>query len=37
MRRGNVQGVAGPNGAGKTTAVRILSTLIRLDDGRATV
>ncbi len=37
VRRGSVQGLLGPNGAGKTTAVRILSTLIRMDSGRATV
>jgi ABC-2 type transport system ATP-binding protein len=35
--RGMVYGLLGPNGAGKTTAVRILSTLIRLDGGRAEV
>lgn len=34
---GSVLGVLGPNGAGKTTAVRILSTLIRADAGRASV
>lgn len=34
---GSVLGVLGPNGAGKTTAVRILSTLIRPDSGRASV
>lgn len=34
---GRVLGLLGPNGAGKTTAVRILSTLIRPDEGRATV
>ncbi|MBF6475441.1 MULTISPECIES: ATP-binding cassette domain-containing protein [Nocardia] len=37
VRRGTVHGLLGPNGAGKTTAVRILSTLIRLDGGRASV
>ncbi|MEV0298498.1 ATP-binding cassette domain-containing protein [Nocardia sp. NPDC050710] len=37
VRRGTVHGLLGPNGAGKTTAVRILSTLIRLDGGSATV
>ncbi|WP_107401891.1 ATP-binding cassette domain-containing protein [Streptomyces oceani] len=35
--RGTVYGLLGPNGAGKTTAVRILSTLARLDEGRAWV
>jgi oleandomycin transport system ATP-binding protein len=34
---GKVIGVLGPNGAGKTTTVRILSTLMRPDAGRATV
>ena len=35
--KGAVYGLLGPNGAGKTTAVRILSTLVRLDGGRAEV
>jgi ABC-2 type transport system ATP-binding protein len=35
--RGTVHGLLGPNGAGKTTAVRILTTLTRLDDGTAEV
>jgi ABC-2 type transport system ATP-binding protein len=35
--RGTVLGVLGPNGAGKTTAVRILTTLLRPDGGRAVV
>jgi ABC-2 type transport system ATP-binding protein len=34
---GTVLGLLGPNGAGKTTAVRILSTLLRPDAGRATI
>jgi ABC-2 type transport system ATP-binding protein len=35
--RGTVLGVLGPNGAGKTTAVRILTTLLQPDSGRALV
>jgi ABC-2 type transport system ATP-binding protein len=35
--RGTVYGLLGPNGAGKTTAVRILTTLLRPDGGRAEV
>ncbi|MGW3165206.1 ATP-binding cassette domain-containing protein [Streptomyces sp. NPDC001142] len=35
--RGAVHGLLGPNGAGKTTAVRVLSTLLRFDGGRAEV
>jgi ABC-2 type transport system ATP-binding protein len=34
---GSVFSLLGPNGAGKTTTVRILSTLIRADAGRARV
>ncbi len=34
---GTILGVLGPNGAGKTTAVRILTTLLRPDGGRAVV
>ena len=37
VRRGTVLGVLGPNGAGKTTAVRILTTLLQPDGGRALV
>ena len=35
--RGTVLGVLGPNGAGKTTAVRILTTLLQPDKGKALV
>jgi len=34
---GTILGVLGPNGAGKTTAVRILSTVITPDTGRASI
>ncbi len=37
VEQGKVLGVLGPNGAGKTTAVRILTTLLRPDAGRAEV
>ncbi len=37
VKAGTVCGLLGPNGAGKTTAVRILTTLIRPDGGRAEV
>ena len=37
VQEGTVCGLLGPNGAGKTTAVRILSTLLRPDGGRAEV
>ncbi|MGZ4137763.1 MAG: ATP-binding cassette domain-containing protein [Actinomycetota bacterium] len=37
VEAGTVFGLLGPNGAGKTTAVRILSTLLLPDAGRAEV
>ena len=36
-RAGTVRGVLCPNGAGKTTTLRILSTLLAPDAGRAVV
>src|SRR5436189_3682213 len=37
VAQGTVFGLLGPNGAGKTTAVRILSTILPPDAGRAEV
>jgi ABC-2 type transport system ATP-binding protein len=37
VREGEVFGFLGPNGAGKTTTVRMLTSLIGLTSGRATV
>jgi ABC-2 type transport system ATP-binding protein len=37
VERGKVLGLLGPNGAGKTTAVKILTTLLQPDKGRALV
>jgi ABC-2 type transport system ATP-binding protein len=37
IERAQVLGLLGPNGAGKTTAVRILTTLLKPDRGRAIV
>ena len=34
---GTVFGLLGPNGAGKTTVIRVLSTILRPDEGRAEV
>lgn len=35
--RGEIYGLLGPNGAGKTTTLRILSTLIKADEGDVTI
>ncbi|CAN5467764.1 daunorubicin resistance protein DrrA family ABC transporter ATP-binding protein [soil metagenome] len=35
VRRGEVLGVLGPNGAGKTTMLRMLATLLPIDQGSA--
>src|SRR3989304_3505547 len=37
VAEGTILALLGPNGAGKTTAVRILTTLLRPDAGRAEV
>ncbi|HLU42448.1 MAG TPA: ATP-binding cassette domain-containing protein [Microthrixaceae bacterium] len=37
IERATILGVLGPNGAGKTTTVRILTTLLKPDEGRAFV
>jgi len=37
VRRGSVCALLGPNGAGKTTALKILSTLLKPDKGKASV
>lgn len=37
IEAGTVYGLLGPNGAGKTTAVRILTTLLQPDSGKAIV
>ncbi|HJR26165.1 MAG TPA: ATP-binding cassette domain-containing protein, partial [Acidimicrobiales bacterium] len=34
---GSVLGLLGPNGAGKTTAVRVFTTILRPDEGRASI
>ena len=35
MYKGEIYGLLGPNGAGKTTTLRMLSTLIKPDEGDA--
>ncbi|MFG1948151.1 ATP-binding cassette domain-containing protein [Nonomuraea sp. NPDC048826] len=37
VRTGEIFGILGPNGAGKTTMLRMLSTLLAIDAGRARV
>jgi ABC-2 type transport system ATP-binding protein len=37
VEQGTILGLLGPNGAGKTTAVRILSTILGPDSGRASI
>ncbi|MBM0064835.1 ATP-binding cassette domain-containing protein [Bacillus gibsonii] len=37
IKKGTVYGFLGPNGAGKTTTIRMLSTLLPLDGGKANI
>ncbi|HEX2895652.1 MAG TPA: ATP-binding cassette domain-containing protein [Marmoricola sp.] len=37
VRRGEIFGVLGPNGAGKTTVLRMLATLLGIDEGHAEI
>lgn len=37
VEQGKILGLLGPNGAGKTTTVKVLTTLIRPDSGRAII
>jgi ABC-2 type transport system ATP-binding protein len=37
VQPGQIFGMLGPNGAGKTTLVRMLTTILRPDSGRATI
>lgn len=37
VEKGTILALLGPNGAGKTTTIRILSTLLPMDEGKVTV
>ena len=37
VREGEIFGFLGPNGAGKTTAIKVLTGIVRADEGRALV
>src|SRR5580692_6511886 len=37
VRPGQVFGVLGPNGAGKTTMLKMLATLLSIDEGHASI
>src|SRR5882757_6500043 len=37
VRQGEIFGVLGPNGAGKTTMLKMLATLLTIDEGEASI
>ncbi len=37
VKAGSIYGVLGPNGAGKTTTIRMLATLLEIDEGSARI
>src|SRR5690625_5953222 len=37
IRPGEIFGVLGPNGAGKTTVIKMLATLLKIDQGQAEI
>lgn len=37
VKEGQIYGLLGPNGAGKTTLIRVMTTLLRPEEGRVTI